>query len=70
MQILQGCPFLKNLDKDVSRGQAANAGIVAWNNRRSEDRFVLGKRFLGDERSRQIQVAARPSLLSAERAET
>jgi hypothetical protein len=39
---------------------------VARNIRRGENGFVLGKRFLCDERPWQTQIAARPSALSAE----
>ena len=44
----------------------AHRSFVAWHDRGCEDRFVFWKCFLGDERARQVQIAAWPSRLAAE----
>ena len=43
--------------------------LAAAGHGRRPDRFVLGKRLLGEERARQVQVAARPRRIGAERAD-
>src|SRR5687767_5412471 len=46
----------------------AERPLTRRHNGRGEDSFVFGKGLLGDERPREVQIAARPPSLGAQRA--